>query len=520
MDAQIDRLQQQVVEKARTTPRSQENDQLQSLSEQKINGIQSAAWLLPKASRDIPPPAKLADLISELSSRLSKPDDASSLDTSTTYQLDLVWLITAKAAVRTLGLVLDNLVEGTHILDDEILYWDDILISPWYIGFHIIQTSPLRMWNGATDFLGSSNFSIRDRQVTSITDGWAPFYDLIRQCTNVQSISSVQSRMLSHFALRKSEIRQRQKVLKATRDVYASSIGLLMKDCLSFDFDCDNPQSSNGYLSNGNQWREALVKDIILIEAVLNNTANISGVAEFERRVSTTAQGDEHIFKQQLDEKTTVPEYPSMLHERLIHILRDLVPKHMETSRTVARENGQPSCLVRYWLPVSMLFFSASTSFRVVASKRVEILQWIMNIGSTAIDFWSNWVVDPIQRLIGTIRHDRASDIALMSKNSLEADRASLERMVVDFVQDRPVSTPESTSLDAQTITASVKEGDLTPVLKAYERDLRSPFVGTVRGDLIRALLIQIQKTKVDVEVAISGIDSLLRSQELVFGYV
>jgi nuclear control of ATPase protein 2 len=44
--------------------------------------------------------------------------------------------------------------------------------------------------------------------------------------------------------------------------------------------------------------------------------------------------------------------------------------------------------------------------------------------------------------------------------------------------------------------------------------------VGTVRGDLVRALLIQVQKTKVDVEVAIGGIDSLLKSQELVFGLV
>jgi hypothetical protein len=44
--------------------------------------------------------------------------------------------------------------------------------------------------------------------------------------------------------------------------------------------------------------------------------------------------------------------------------------------------------------------------------------------------------------------------------------------------------------------------------------------MGTVRGDLVRALLIQIQKTKVDVEVAISGIDTLLKSQELVFGWV
>lgn len=43
--------------------------------------------------------------------------------------------------------------------------------------------------------------------------------------------------------------------------------------------------------------------------------------------------------------------------------------------------------------------------------------------------------------------------------------------------------------------------------------------MGTIRGNLLRALLIQVQKTKVDVELAVSGIDALLKSQELVFGY-
>jgi len=75
---------------------------------------------------------------------------------------------------------------------------------------------------------------------------------------------------------------------------------------------------------------------------------------------------------------------------------------------------------------------------------------------------------------------------------------------------------------DAQVseIRAKVKEGDLTTILRAYEKDLRRPFIGTVRGDLIRTLLIQVQKTKVDVEVALNGIDALLKSQELVFGFV
>ncbi|GAB1215025.1 hypothetical protein ATERTT37_004207 [Aspergillus terreus] len=154
------------------------------------------------------------------------------------------------------------------------------------------------------------------------------------------------------------------------------------------------------------------------------------------------------------------------------------------------------------------------------ADRRYELLSWISDIGSTAVDFWTNWVLEPIQRLIGTIRHDEQSEIALMSKNSLEADRASLERMVVDFVLDHGKHGQGDTAIDTSVVADKVREGDLTPVLMAYEKDLRTPFIGTVRGDLVRALLIQIQKTKVDVEIAIGGIDSLLRSQELVFGFV
>ena len=111
-----------------------------------------------------------------------------------------------------------------------------------------------------------------------------------------------------------------------------------------------------------------------------------------------------------------------------------------------------------------------------------------------------------------------------MSKRSLEGDRESLERMVVEFAIDNPHhangSSSPLTDAEISTIKTQVREGDLTPVLKAYEKDLASPFMGTVRGNLIRALLIQIQKTKVDVEVAMGGIDALLKSQELVFGFV
>lgn len=126
-------------------------------------------------------------------------------------------------------------------------------------------------------------------------------------------------------------------------------------------------------------------------------------------------------------------------------------------------------------------------------------------------------MLEPTRRLIGTIRHDEKSQVSIMSEKSLEGDQASLERMVIDFAVDNP-DGPLLDDTQIADVKANVQEGDLTPVLKAYEKDLQSPIYGSLRGNLVRALLIQIQKTKVDVEVAMGGIDSLLKSQELVFG--
>lgn len=48
----------------------------------------------------------------------------------------------------------------------------------------------------------------------------------------------------------------------------------------------------------------------------------------------------------------------------------------------------------------------------------------------------------------------------------------------------------------------------------------QSPLRSAVGGSLIRALLIQVQKVKVDVALAMDGIEKMLRSQQLTFGFV
>ena len=47
-------------------------------------------------------------------------------------------------------------------------------------------------------------------------------------------------------------------------------------------------------------------------------------------------------------------------------------------------------------------------------------------------------------------------------------------------------------------LAQKIRQGDLTPVLKIYEQDLKSPIKSAIGGSLIRSMLIQVQKAKVN----------------------
>lgn len=183
----------------------------------------------------------------------------------------------------------------------------------------------------------------------------------------------------------------------------------------------------------------------------------------------------------------------------------------------IAELYSKPSVYTRYWLPLVLFYFSASSSLRVLVSRQKELTTWVEESAETFKGFWKNWVIEPVYKILATIRHDEGSEVALLGKKSLAADMNSLERMVVEFAQDNP---QWAVSSDPEITRSLARDGDLTPVLKAYEDNIRSPLRSAVTGSLVRSLLIQIQKTKVDVEIAINGIDRLLKSQELVFGFV
>lgn len=458
-------------------------------------------------------------------------DDATILEhAKSPYEKELEWLLISKATVQTYGLLLNTILEQTIPLSNDIWYWDEVLGSYTYTAIYTVQTAPLRFWYWTKDiYKDSTERFARLRQApedaisaarigTSLTGQWKAFYGLVQDSIRERSIMDIQARVFSPLAKARSEARRKQAGLRRLREMSASGLGVLMDEGLSFDIDED---IAKGQGLDIHEWKGVVERSVALMDTVLRNvTALETGVSEFEDTVFASVEHDPEISSRSMGEPST---RPAKLSRRLQLILNTHIPEHIKTQKRIKSQYGRPSRLTRYWLPATALLLSSTTLLRIIFNRKATIIEWIRDFGATVQDFWMNWVVDPSKKIIKTIRHDEDGEVAIMSKQSLKGDRDSLERMVVDFAIDNPGSAGMATSLsDAQIadIRAKVKEGDLTPVLRAYEKDLRQPFIGTVRGDLVRTLLIQVQKTKVDVEVALSGIDALLKSQELVFGFI
>lgn len=473
---------------------------------QQIDQLQETIRSLSAASKSQPllRLENLLNLLSQSSPLRNEPLAAS--EAHATYVADLRWLVAAKAVMQMLGSVMHIFLDRSLVLNEEIAYWEDVQSCLWYTGLYTVQTSPAWLWAKLREEYQEHRSDFEHPiSISLVSIQWDRFYQRLRRCVQSPSMCSLRRGIPSLFSASRTEVRQKQKTLNAMKRRYTSSIGFLIQECLSL---------WEGGIPDSERWRKIVLKSTIMMDKIVLTVGD--STPDFEEATFAAIEQEASPSWGQTHEDYSRME-PDAAIERLVDILRSRLPDSLTRSRMSIRIHGRPSHLTRYWLPLTFGFLTANTFIKIWASQRARLISWITDIGSTTIRFWGNWVVEPVEKLIKTIRHDEGSEIALMSKNSLEADRASLERMVVDFVVDHDTSGGQD-AVATDILASKVREGDLTPVLKAYERDLRTPFVGTVRGDLVRALLIQIQKTKVDVEVAMSGIDSLLKSQELVFG--
>ncbi|KAF2748069.1 NCA2-domain-containing protein [Sporormia fimetaria CBS 119925] len=449
--------------------------------------------------------------------RFERPQPA-----ETSYEHELEWLLVSKATAQAYGAVLNAILEQALPVEDHIWYWEDIASTYRYAGLYSVQTSPLRFWRWSMDIWDD----VRRRRgpAGALQGGWRQFYGLVKDAVAERSIVDIRRRVLSPLALAQNEAKRKSKALRKIRKRCANALGLLLGEGLSYESnheggdllqDAEHPEPENQH-----KWKGTIAKNIALMDAVLHSLNEVHA-GKFDDAVAAITEEDHyfapHELSGEIGSETTFLQ-PVDVAQRLRQVLNHGLPNYDATYQARIKDNGTPSAIVRYWLPASILMVSSTTILRIAVNRKEEILTWIREFGQTVIDFWQNWVVEPTKKVIGTIRHDEDSEVSILSKRSLEGDRESLERMVVDFAvanSDGPLNDSQIADLRTK-----VREGDLTPILKVYERDLQKPIMGAIRGKLISTLLIQVQKTKVDIEVAMNGIDSILKSQELLFGFI
>lgn len=203
-----------------------------------------------------------------------------------------------------------------------------------------------------------------------------------------------------------------------------------------------------------------------------------------------------------------------------IHNLFDIVlATHMftnEINQIQLITSEKPNFIVRYW-PVGLItILNGPSIVSLIWESRFNILDFV---DENVIEFLKglvyNWIWIPIKGIWATVRHDEGSEIAMMSHATLDSEMDSLCRMVVEVIKD---NDPTYFNIINETILIDqIKHGNLNEFMKLYENELNYPIKNIFTGKLIRSILIQVQKTKVDGSLALNGIDKMLKSQQLVF---
>ncbi|ONK78492.1 uncharacterized protein A4U43_C02F19330 [Asparagus officinalis] len=138
-----------------------------------------------------------------------------------------------------------------------------------------------------------------------------------------------------------------------------------------------------------------------------------------------------------------------------------------------------------------------------------DIDNWIQEAKESTAGFWKEHVEQPLI----SIRDDLFETFRGRQKGVMEAEEVhltsnSLHRMLLAFgEQTKGQKLPESLS----------DQDMMEIVMDRYERELMHPIQNLLHGELARALLIQIQKLKLDIEMAMLELDQILKANEINF---
>lgn len=138
-----------------------------------------------------------------------------------------------------------------------------------------------------------------------------------------------------------------------------------------------------------------------------------------------------------------------------------------------------------------------------------DIDNWIREAKEATISFFEEHVEQPVL----SIRDDlfetfRKRDKGVMNNEEVQLTVNSLHRMLRAFSEQ---------TMGPRFLENASDQEMLEIVMARYEKEMVHPIHNLLSGELARALLIQVQKLKLDIEMAMLELDQILRANEINF---
>ncbi|GAA5830250.1 hypothetical protein JCM3766R1_002840 [Sporobolomyces carnicolor] len=482
-------------------------------------------------------------------------------------QTERIELVTvAQLTIAAYGTILKTLMQDAADLGGDDDYWARSESDPWRTGLFLMQTGPLRFASLATitasrlkQITAASLVSSAANEKPSVFDlkvwrkalppslfvtsmfphlsgksglpslaelsviGEDEYDNEAEPATSSFSLSSA-TRLgrrtarslffltLSPLALTRHEIAERRSAIKGRREDLAHKIGEMTlaasNSPLGSHLGADEKQSTGS--------QEGSLASLL---SSADEGGEFPSLADIRSATWSTLRHLDAILTSpcaspSMASTPTPPTVPADLAHSLHYLLSVTFPAHSASFDSSVASLRRPSFLVRAWPYLVSFPVVTALAARTIYNNRQSLVSYAWDGVETTKRFVLDWVVEPVKKILDTVRGGET--MALMGRDSLRSDLESLERMVVDFARDEYRLSDRE--LDA--LAQKVRSGDLTTVLRAWEQDIKSPIRSAVGGSLIRTLLIQVQKVKVDVALAMDGIEKMLKSQQLTFGFV
>ncbi|KAH9924282.1 NCA2-domain-containing protein [Epithele typhae] len=416
--------------------------------------------------------------------------------------------ILGKVALGLYAHALTTFLEEASEAETELEWWSDLGRSRTNVAYYVLQTLPLRVANASMMVLSTlrsrdipihlstlkpasirhlfpSEGSLRPHALAA-----AMFPHLQRQPYNITlatmtaSMSSTRTTVLAlPYSLARDECAYKQTELSRIRDDRAEVLGSLvnLRDRLALAL--QEPSSDAAFYA----------------------------LAEFAQYLQAVLDGGDS------DLVGSADRHPGAVLESLSTLANITLPSHasLHGAEVKANQLKRPSQLTLLWPRLVFLPPLVLYAIKTAYASRATLEDFAKETFETVKGFWEDWVITPIRGIIHTVRAGR-EDGVIVTKDSVRADLESLERMTLALALEKL----HYSSAQLELLSRQVQAGDLTAVMQIYEDDIKTPLKSAVQGTLLRSLFIQIQKTKVDINQALSGIDKLLKSQELTFAFV